>query len=261
MQHIPVIPVMLQLVKDKLLPTSLQLTKAQKMVNTPTLTAKIKPVTQSTTQRMLENQLEYSLDRDMSILVFNEHSSFCQKLKKVIWCIMLAKYANLLCPPKFKGGNQQEEYDLVQQAVHKLLKEGLFLQGGEDENGKCKNIAHPAIPAVIHEFFYTNKDYLAALYHQDFEHTVPDYAISLIQNCLEEYADYGYRKPITLDRDTYRVVMKHHLHLIDTLKGHEYHGARYEAHRAEWARKGMQLLEQDEAPVAHYVPCYNLTDN
>ncbi|KAF8800631.1 hypothetical protein BYT27DRAFT_7216909 [Phlegmacium glaucopus] len=190
--------------------------------------------------------------------VFNEHSSFRQKLKKVIWGIMLAKYSNLLCPPEFEGGNQQEEYDLVQQAVHKSLKEGLFLRGREDENGKCKNIAHPAIPAVIHEFFYTNKDCLAALYHQDFEHTIPDYAIALIQNCLEEYTDYGYRKPITLDRETYRVVMKHHLHLIDTLKGHAYHGARYEACRAKWARKGMQLLEQDEAPVARYAPALQL---
>ncbi|KAF8808096.1 hypothetical protein BYT27DRAFT_7211689 [Phlegmacium glaucopus] len=215
-------------------------------------------------QRIEGNALEpeYSPDRDMSILVFNEHSSFHQKLKKVIQGIMLAKYLNLLCPPKFKGGNQQEEYNLVQQVVHKSLKEGLFLRGGEDENGKCKNIAHPAIPAVIHKFFYTDKDCLAALYHQDFEHTVPDYAIALvmtcIKNCLEEYTDYGYRKPITLDGDTYRVVMKHHLHLIETLKGHAYHGARYEACRTEWARKGMQLLEQDKAPVARYAPALQL---
>ncbi|KAF8800223.1 hypothetical protein BYT27DRAFT_7314444 [Phlegmacium glaucopus] len=173
-------------------------------------------------QRIEGNGLEpeYSPDQDMSILVFNEHLSFHQKLKKVIRGIMLAKYLNLLCPPEFEGGNQQEEYDLVQQAVHKSLKEGLFLQGGEDEN-----------------FFYTDKDCLAPLYCQDFEHTVPDYAIALvmtcIQNCLKEYADYGYRKPITLDGGTYRVVMKHHLHLIETLKGHAYHGARYEACHTE----------------------------
>ena len=33
--------------------------------------------------------------------------------------------------------------------------------------------------------------------------------------------------------------MQHHLHLIDTLKRHEYHGARYEDRRAGWAREGM----------------------
>ena len=29
--------------------------------------------------------------------------------------------------------------------------------------------------------------------------------------------------------------MQHHLHLIDTLKGNEYHGARYDARRSGWA--------------------------
>jgi hypothetical protein len=50
--------------------------------------------------------------------------------------------------------------------------------------GKCKNIAHPAIPAVIHEFFYTDKDCLAALYRQDFERTVPDHVIALVITCV-----------------------------------------------------------------------------
>ena len=47
---------------------------------------------------------------------------------------MLAKYGNLYSPPGFEGGNQQEVYDYVQEAVHKSLKDGLFLRGGEDEN-------------------------------------------------------------------------------------------------------------------------------
>ena len=47
---------------------------------------------------------------------------------------MLAKYGDLLSPPNFEGGNQQEVYDFAQEAVHKSLKDGLFLWGGEDEN-------------------------------------------------------------------------------------------------------------------------------
>ena len=47
---------------------------------------------------------------------------------------MLAKYGDLLSPPNFEGGNQQEVYDFMWEAVHKSLKDGLFLQGGEDEN-------------------------------------------------------------------------------------------------------------------------------
>jgi hypothetical protein len=47
---------------------------------------------------------------------------------------MLAKYGDLLYPPDFEGGNQQEVYDFVQESVHKSLKDGLFLRGGQDEN-------------------------------------------------------------------------------------------------------------------------------
>ncbi len=47
---------------------------------------------------------------------------------------LLAKYADLLHPPDFEGGNQQEVYDYVQKAIHKSLKDGVFLRGGEDEN-------------------------------------------------------------------------------------------------------------------------------
>ena len=36
--------------------------------------------------------------------------------------------------------------------------------------GKCKNLAHPATPTIIHEFFYTDKDCLTALFHNNFEH-------------------------------------------------------------------------------------------
>ncbi|KAF8805253.1 hypothetical protein BYT27DRAFT_7339806 [Phlegmacium glaucopus] len=92
------------------------------------------------------------------------------------------------------GGNQQEEYDLVIHAVNEALTQGRFLRGGEDENGKCKNIAHPAISTTIHKFFYADNDCLANLFPEDFKQTVPDHVIALIQNCLEEYVNFGYKK-------------------------------------------------------------------
>ncbi|KAF8805695.1 hypothetical protein BYT27DRAFT_7339642 [Phlegmacium glaucopus] len=211
-------------------------------------------------QMVADNVLEpgYSPNRDMSILVFNEHSTFRQKLKRVAQRIISLKYTNLLCPPEFEGGNQQEEYDLVIHAVNEALTQGRFLRGGEDENGKCKNIAHPAISTTIHQFFYADNDCLANLFPEDFEQTVPDHVIALIQNCLEEYVDFGYKKRIPLDGDKYRAVMKQHLTLIDTLKGHQYHGAQYESRRAGWARKGMRLLQRAEDPPTRYVPTLQL---
>jgi hypothetical protein len=59
--------------------------------------------------------------------------------------------------------------------------------------GKCKNLAHPAIPAVIHEFFYTDKDCLAALYRQDFEHMVPDHVIALVMTCVSTSSSFSHQ--------------------------------------------------------------------
>jgi hypothetical protein len=47
---------------------------------------------------------------------------------------MVAKYSELLSPPDFEGGNQQEVYDFARSEVHKSLNGGLFLRGGNDEN-------------------------------------------------------------------------------------------------------------------------------
>jgi Domain of unknown function (DUF6532) len=56
--------------------------------------------------------------------------------------------------------------------------------------GRCKNLAHPAIPAIIHEFFYSDKDSLAALYPQDFQQVVPDHVIALVMTVVSTSFSY-----------------------------------------------------------------------
>ena len=115
----------------------------------------------------------------------------------------------------------------MQEAVHKSLKDGLFLQGGEDENmsffffffftiffihvllclkGRCKNLAHPAIPTIIHEFFYTDKDCLTALFCND---TVPDHAIALVITCVS--MPFSYQMTCTNDSLRFKIVLKNML--------------------------------------------------
>jgi hypothetical protein len=47
--------------------------------------------------------------------------------------IVQSRYAKVL-DPKFEEGNQDELYKMVRTEVKTLLKDGLFLQGGHDEN-------------------------------------------------------------------------------------------------------------------------------
>jgi hypothetical protein len=66
--------------------------------------------------------------------IFNEHLSFQQELKKVIRQVISSKYAPLLSPPEFEGGNQLELYQMVQEGVSQSLDGCRFLQGGPNEN-------------------------------------------------------------------------------------------------------------------------------
>ena len=122
-----------------------------------------------------------------------------------------------------------EVYDFVWEAVHKSLKDGLFLWGGEDENmsffffcftiffihvllclkGRCKNLAHPAIPTIIHEFFYTDKDCLAALFCNNFKHTVPDHAIALVITCVS--MPFSYQMTCANNSLRFKIVSKNML--------------------------------------------------
>jgi hypothetical protein len=55
-------------------------------------------------------------------------------LKKIVQQVISSKYATLLSPPEFEGGNQLELYQMVQEGVSQSLDGGHFLQGGPDEN-------------------------------------------------------------------------------------------------------------------------------
>ena len=126
------------------------------------------------------------------------------------------------------------------------------------------NIAHPAIPKIIIEFFYSGEKCLASLFPETFSRTVPVNAIGLvltvvsssskphnipvnttdpvyqIQNCLEEWVPLGYKKvTVPLRGDNYRHVFTGMMTAIDQIRGNPYHCAKFEANRAKWARMGM----------------------
>lgn len=45
-------------------------------------------------------------------------------------------------------------------------------------------MAHPAIEALILDFYYEGADGIAALYPEDFDREVPNHAIALVTTCV-----------------------------------------------------------------------------
>ena len=107
----------------------------------------------------------------ITYLGFQQTFILLPEIKEVCSVDNASQIWRLLFPPNFEGGNQQEVYKFAQEAVHKVLKRGLFLWVEKTKTcvfffgfhisflhfflclkGKCKNVAHPAILMVIHKF-------------------------------------------------------------------------------------------------------------
>jgi hypothetical protein len=55
-------------------------------------------------------------------------------MKRAAREVVRCKYQDALSPPEFEGGNQLHEYDMIKDEVAGILKDGIFLRGGLDEN-------------------------------------------------------------------------------------------------------------------------------
>ncbi|KJA12907.1 hypothetical protein HYPSUDRAFT_210008 [Hypholoma sublateritium FD-334 SS-4] len=208
-----------------------------------------------------ELEPECSHDRNMDSLVFDKHSLFRQNLKNAAKSIVPGKYSYVVEPdPDNECHNQLALYKRVQDCALEQLDKAVFVRSRTlDENGKTQNVAHPAIKALIHKFFYSGTDCLAKLFPDDFAEAVPDHVIALtitcIHNCLEEYAQDGTGNAVVnWEGCSHRKVMASYIKLIKDLKQAEYHGVRYEERRVEWAEGGMRALNYKSTDENPYRP-------
>ncbi|KAI5984897.1 hypothetical protein EDD15DRAFT_2521479 [Pisolithus albus] len=79
------------------------------------------------------------------------------------------------------------------------LQRGDFLKDGVDKNGHTNNLAHPALSALIIEFFYTGTNAMANVFPEVFQNEVPRPAVALaamaIKVALDEIVAEGKRSP------------------------------------------------------------------
>ncbi|KAJ3502127.1 hypothetical protein NLJ89_g9027 [Agrocybe chaxingu] len=185
--------------------------------------------------------------RETNVLVFKEASTFRCVLKTMARPIVYQHYKDFVTAP-LCDGNQLETQGMVQDAVKSIMgEESEYLMGGLDDQKRTNNLAHPAIREICVQFYYgRGEESVAALYEKDFKDTIPENAVALvctcIHNCLDEYGDLGHYFAIKLDGKRYQAVYHAILDLIDSVKQHPYHKAKWDKNRCLWAREGMRLL-------------------
>lgn len=121
-------------------------------------------------------------------------------MKLMARSIVQAKYHDTITVD-FEGGNQLEEYSLIETQVKAILKNGLFLRNGYDHNvspilfdrllllilllqNRTNNLSHPAIEELCVQFYYYDKNGLARIFPDDFKNEVPDHAVALAMTCV-----------------------------------------------------------------------------
>ncbi|KAG6913504.1 hypothetical protein DXG01_006374 [Tephrocybe rancida] len=187
---------------------------------------------------------DYKIDRDMCSMVYEEATTFRGTLKTLADTIVVNKYSKHIKTDQ-QFNNQQHLYEIVQQKVKKILKDGHFHLGKCDSKGRASNIAHPGIKALCLAFFYKNKRGLAHTFPDDFKTSIPKNALALIMtciyNCLEGYEE-GYYKLVSFEGKCYASLYNMMLDTIEDVEEDSYYGDKLDKNCRDWAHEGMKHL-------------------
>ncbi|KAI6001903.1 hypothetical protein EDD15DRAFT_2361265 [Pisolithus albus] len=155
------------------------------------------------------------------------------------WRSSLKKKARFFVRDRYEW-DPQNRRDVNAGIARKLLERGDFLKDGVDENGHTNNLAHPALSALIIEFFYTGTNAMANVFPEVFQNEVPRPAVALaataIKVALDEIVAEG--KEVTFKRDVYADVYADVLGLMAKCDTAPVHRAKTKACRVQWAKVG-----------------------
>jgi hypothetical protein len=112
--------------------------------------------------------------------------------------IFLTYYQEILCP-EYNSENQEGYWELIAENVGNALRGRAFLwKSGDRSVCHFNQVAvcaltslyaqgppdHPAIEALVVNFFYCGDGCLAAFFPDDFSHTIPKCALALAMTCV-----------------------------------------------------------------------------
>ncbi|KAG1906230.1 uncharacterized protein F5891DRAFT_556510 [Suillus fuscotomentosus] len=176
---------------------------------------------------------------NMTRLLYDNLSTWRSDLKKT--AISIAPLSYSLFPPSSVPPQQRATW--IESAAGDLLKGGSFLRFGTDENGRMRNLAHPALRDTCVAFFYMRPYWVARRQPDHFCMQLPISCLALVATAFHcvfdglEKNGTGKCYPNFSSKD-YSPVYRKMLQIIkDTLKD-EYHGPRLLAQLREWAEVG-----------------------
>ncbi|KAI6006097.1 hypothetical protein EDD15DRAFT_2359232 [Pisolithus albus] len=122
-----------------------------------------------------------------------------------------------------------------------LIKGAMFLRDGVDNEGSTNNMAHPALAALVTDFFYSSSS-IGAVFPEVFSCEVPRVAMCLaataLQAALDEYTQTGIRQDCPFEYGTYSKIFVGFLDMQHQIDQHPRHAAKTQELRVAWASAG-----------------------
>ncbi|KAI5994391.1 hypothetical protein EDD15DRAFT_2366477 [Pisolithus albus] len=122
-----------------------------------------------------------------------------------------------------------------------LIKGAMFLRDGVDNEGSTNNMAHPALAALVSDFFYSSSS-IGAVFPEVFSREVPRVAVCLaataLRAALDEYTQTGIRQDRPFEYGTYSKIFAGFLDMQHQIDQHPRHAAKTRELRVAWASAG-----------------------
>ncbi|KAI5994996.1 hypothetical protein EDD15DRAFT_2365894 [Pisolithus albus] len=127
-----------------------------------------------------------------------------------------------------------------------LIKGTMFLRDGVDNEGSTNNMAHPALAALVSDFFYSSSS-IGAVFPEVFSREVPRVAVCLaataLRAALDEYTQTRIRQDRPFEYGTYSNIFAGFLDMQHQIDQHPRHAAKTRELRVAWASAGRMKTQ------------------
>ncbi|KAI6131360.1 hypothetical protein EV401DRAFT_2065709 [Pisolithus croceorrhizus] len=151
----------------------------------------------------------------------------------MMWQLMIKAKACEVLPQFYDVGAHCTEAENQLQS-QTLIKGAMFLRDGVDNEGSTNNMVHPALAALVMDFFYSSSS-IGTVFPEVFSHEVPRVAL---RAALDEYTQTGIQQDCPFEYGTYSKIFVGFLDMQHQIDQHPRHAAKTQELQVAWTSAG-----------------------
>ncbi|KAI6012160.1 hypothetical protein BKA83DRAFT_4501114 [Pisolithus microcarpus] len=176
--------------------------------------------------------------------------NYCSQLSILLWESLMTWQSTIkakaheILPWFYDIGTHFSEVENQSQSLE-LIKGAAFLRDGIDNKGLMNNMAHPALVALVMDFFYAPSS-IGSAFPEVFSHEVPQVTL---QAALDKYIQTGIQQDHQFKYGTYSKIFAGFLDMQHQIDQHPKHAVKTQELQAAWASAG-KMKTQPQSVIA-----------